>query len=79
MQAFEYASPTTLHAAVNLLADAKGEAAVLAGGTDLLSLMKDRIVSPARVVDLQKLKELKRMEFNPGPACAWAPWSRWTS
>jgi xanthine dehydrogenase YagS FAD-binding subunit len=66
MQAFEYVSPTTLQTAVHLLAEAKGEAAVLAGGTDLLSLMKDRIVSPARVVDLQKLKELTHIEFKSG-------------
>jgi len=66
MQAFEYTSPTTLQAAVHLLADVKGEAAVLAGGTDLLSLMKDGIVNPARVVDLQKLKELKQIEFKSG-------------
>jgi xanthine dehydrogenase YagS FAD-binding subunit len=66
MQAFEYVSPTTLQAAVQLLAEAKGEAAILAGGTDLLSLMKDRIVSPTRVVDLQKLRELKRIEFQSG-------------
>jgi xanthine dehydrogenase YagS FAD-binding subunit len=66
MQAFEYVSPTTLQSAIHLLAEAKGGAAVLAGGTDLLSLMKDRIVSPARVVDLQKLKELKHIEFKSG-------------
>jgi xanthine dehydrogenase YagS FAD-binding subunit len=66
MQTFEYASPTTLQAAVQLLAEAKGEAAVLAGGTDLLSLMKDGIVSPVRVVDLQKLAELRRIEFQSG-------------
>jgi xanthine dehydrogenase YagS FAD-binding subunit len=28
--------------------------------------MKDRVVSPARVVDLQKLKELKRIQFQSG-------------
>jgi len=66
MQNFEYVSPTTLQAAVQSLAEAQGEAAVLAGGTDLLSLMKDRIVSPARVVDLQKLRELKRIQFQAG-------------
>jgi len=66
MQKFEYVSPTTLQAAVQSLAEAQGEAAVLAGGTDLLSLMKDRIVGPARVVDLQKLKELKRIRFQAG-------------
>jgi xanthine dehydrogenase YagS FAD-binding subunit len=66
MQYFEYASPTTLQAAIHLLSEAKGEAAVLAGGTDLLSLMKDGIAGPVRVVDLQKLKELKQIEFRPG-------------
>jgi xanthine dehydrogenase YagS FAD-binding subunit len=66
MQTFEYVSPTSLQAATHLLAEANGEAAVLAGGTDLLSLMKDHIVTPVRVVDLQKLKELKRIEFKSG-------------
>src|SRR5271157_1265761 len=28
--------------------------------------MKDRVVSPGRVVDLQKLKELRRIGFQPG-------------
>jgi xanthine dehydrogenase YagS FAD-binding subunit len=64
MQAFEYASPTTVQAAIHLLANAKGEAAVLAGGTDLLSLMKDGVAKPARVVALQKIKELKRIEAS---------------
>ena len=36
--------------ALRLLADARGEADVLAGGTDLLSLMKDGVATPARVV-----------------------------
>jgi xanthine dehydrogenase YagS FAD-binding subunit len=66
MQNFEYASPTTLQAAVRLLAEAKGDAAVLAGGTDLVSSMKEGIAKPVRVVDLQKLKELRRIEFRPG-------------
>ena len=66
MQPFEYVSPTNLQAAVHSLTEATGEAAVLAGGTDLLSLMKDRIVTPTRVVDLQKLKKLRRIEFQSG-------------
>jgi xanthine dehydrogenase YagS FAD-binding subunit len=66
MQNFEYASPTTLQAAVRLLVEAKGEAAVLAGGTDLVSLMKEGVARPVRVVDLQKLKELRRIEFRSG-------------
>jgi len=67
MQNFEYASPANLQAAIRLLAEARGDAAVLAGGTDLLSLMKEGVAKPVRVVDLQKLKELKRIEYSAGP------------
>jgi len=66
MQNFEYASPTTLQAAIHLLAEAKGDSAVLAGGTDLLSLMKEGVAKPVRVVDLQKVKELKHIESRAG-------------
>ncbi len=66
MQAFEYASPTTREEAVKLLAAGWGETEVLAGGTDLLSLMKDSISVPKRVVSLQKVKELGGIDFKPG-------------
>jgi xanthine dehydrogenase YagS FAD-binding subunit len=65
MKAFEYARPTTLEAAVHLLASTQGGAEVLAGGTDLLSLMKDRIATPSRVVSLTHIKTLKGIKFNP--------------
>ena len=65
MEAFEYASPTTKEAAVKLLAAKWGETEVLAGGTDLLSLMKDYVTSPKRVVSLQAVKELKGIEYKP--------------
>jgi len=65
MQTFEYAHPKTQEEAVRLLAGANGEAAVLAGGTDLLSLMKDYIVTPKRVVSLKHVEGLQRIEFNP--------------
>jgi len=65
MEAFEYASPTTKEAAVKLLAAKWGETEVLAGGTDLLSLMKDYVTSPKRLVSLQAVKELKGIEYKP--------------
>lgn len=58
MQAFEYASPTTLKEALALLGDSWADSAVLAGGTDLISLMKDYIESPKRVVNIKGIKEL---------------------
>ena len=59
MQAFEYANPATIKEAVGLLADSWGEADLLAGGTDLLALMKDYVHTPRRVVDIKGIKELR--------------------
>jgi len=58
MQAFEYASPETVREVVGLLGKNWADAAVLAGGTDLLSLMKDNIETPRRVVSLKGVKEM---------------------
>ena len=58
MQAFEYASPESVRDAAGLLGKGWGDAAVLAGGTDLLSLMKDNIETPRRVVSLKGVKEM---------------------
>ena len=60
MNAFEYAAPTTKEQAVNLLSAQWGETEVLAGGTDLLSLMKDYLTTPKRVVNIKDIKELPR-------------------
>ena len=58
MQAFEYANPTTLQEALGLLAAKWGEADVLAGGTDQISLMKEYLATPKRVVNIKNIKEL---------------------
>ncbi|MGH9850744.1 MAG: FAD binding domain-containing protein [Blastocatellia bacterium] len=61
MQKFEYASPTTKEQAVALLGKSWGETEVLAGGTDLLSMMKDFIVTPKRVINIKGITELQRV------------------
>jgi len=58
MQAFEYANPSTLHEALALLGSRWGETDVLAGGTDQISLMKDYIHTPKRLVNIKGIKEL---------------------
>jgi xanthine dehydrogenase YagS FAD-binding subunit len=65
MRAFEYASPTTKEQAVGLLGASWGQTEVLAGGTDLLSLMKDDVVHPKRLVNIKQIKEMNRV--TPGP------------
>ena len=58
MQAFEYANPATLQEALGMLGNKWGEANVLAGGTDLISLMKEYIETPKRLVSIKGIKEL---------------------
>lgn len=59
MRGFEYASPTTKEQAVGLLGKDWADADVLAGGTDLLALMKDDVVSPKRLVNIKDIHELR--------------------
>ena len=64
MEAFEYARPKSAQEAIKLLAGAEGEALALAGGTDLISLMKDGVATPKRLVSLQHVGELKGISFH---------------
>ncbi len=57
MRAFEYASPTTRVQAIGLLGTKWGDTEILAGGTDLLSLMKDSGTEPRRLVSIKEIKE----------------------
>jgi xanthine dehydrogenase YagS FAD-binding subunit len=59
MNSFEYANPATVQEAVALLGAKWGQADVLAGGTDLISLMKDHLHEPKRVVNIKNIKELE--------------------
>src|SRR5262245_56891976 len=58
MRPFDYASPTKKEQVSDLLASTWGETDVLAGGTDLLSLMKDDITAPRRLVNIKGIQEL---------------------
>jgi len=64
MRAFEYARPTTKEQAVALLGNRWGETEILAGGTDLLSLMKDDIGRPKRLVNIKEITELQGLSYS---------------
>ena len=64
MKAFEYAAPATKEEAVSLLGNQWGETEILAGGTDLLSLMKDYLSTPKRVVNIKEIKELQGIRYT---------------
>jgi xanthine dehydrogenase YagS FAD-binding subunit len=66
MQAFEYANPKTVQEATALLAAQWGESDILAGGTDLISLMKDYVETPKRVVNIKGISELGGIQKSGG-------------
>ena len=64
MKSFEYAAPRTLKEAAALLSDKCGETEILAGGTDLITSLKQRITEPKRVVSLRNISEIKGIEIE---------------
>jgi xanthine dehydrogenase YagS FAD-binding subunit len=64
MRAFEHATPTTKEEALKLLSDRPGESVLLAGGTDLISLMKDEVMTPKRVVNIKSIQELQGVNYD---------------
>ncbi len=64
MRAFEFASPTSKDQVSALLGSQWGEVEILAGGTDLVSLMKDDITTPHRLVNIKGIKELRGVNLG---------------
>ncbi len=58
MKSFEYATPRSVDEAVEQLAGQWGETEVLAGGTDLVTCLKQGLTTPERVVSLKAIKGL---------------------
>ena len=61
MNRFDYIRPGSVAEAVS--AAAQGQSAFLAGGTNLLDLMKGGVSRPERLVDISRLPGLDRIEI----------------
>lgn len=66
MRAFSYASPTKKEEVVGLLGNSWGATEILAGGSDLLSLMKDEIVAPKKLVNIKQVRGLHAISNESG-------------
>ena len=64
MRDFEYHAPRTLDEALQLLATHREKARVLAGGTDLMLMMTDRVAAPEHVIDIKNVPEMTRYEWS---------------
>ena len=61
MTPFEYVEPTTVEEAFAVLAEYGDEAKLIAGGTGLINLMKQRLVQPAYLIGLRRLAHIDGM------------------
>lgn len=61
---FEYTSPTLKEQVATLLGPQAQNSAILAGGTDLLALMKDNVVEPRRLVNIKQIAGLGGIQYN---------------
>ena len=65
MRAFEYVKPGHQGAGGEPARRGLGaDAEILAGGTDLLSLMKDEVAAPRRLVNIKDIDELRGIRFD---------------
>ena len=70
MNHFEYYSPITIEETSQLFAEIDIDAKILAGGTDLLiELRKPSSKTPAVVIDISRLQELKGIEESDNTIC----------
>ena len=64
MNPFTYSSPADLPSALDLLGKQWGRTEILAGGTDLLALLKDDIVTPSQLVNIKKVGDLDSLTVD---------------
>jgi carbon-monoxide dehydrogenase medium subunit len=64
MPPFEYACPTTVSEAVQLLASRDGDAKAIAGGQSLMPMLAFRLAAPTLLVDLRKLSALREIKLT---------------
>jgi 4-hydroxybenzoyl-CoA reductase subunit beta len=62
----DYVSPSNVEEACSLLEQNKGEAKVLAGGTDLLVACKLQNIKPVLLVSLKRVQDLKGIVYQEG-------------
>jgi CO/xanthine dehydrogenase FAD-binding subunit len=67
---FEYHEPSEIQEACTILAELKGSASLIAGGTDLIVNMKKGQISPGDLVSLNRIDGLREKSLDPYNGCA---------
>ena len=64
MRKFTHLKPKTLRKAISLLAQYNGKAKILAGGTDLVNRMKEKLITPEYVIDITYIPGLDKIKYD---------------
>src|SRR5919204_656646 len=64
--ALELHTPPSLEEATTLLARYGDDAKVIAGGTAVVLMLKNRLISPAALIDISRLGDLRYVHHAPG-------------
>jgi carbon-monoxide dehydrogenase medium subunit len=70
---FDYLEPTTLKKTFSLLEKYGDDARVIAGGTSLLIMMRQRLLTPKVVISLARIPRFGRIAYDPKADCVSAP------
>ncbi|MCL6477451.1 MAG: xanthine dehydrogenase family protein subunit M [Peptococcaceae bacterium] len=63
---FAYFAPKTPGEALDLASRLGNKAKILAGGTDLLIMMKEKMIKPEYLIDINDVQEFKGISYEPG-------------
>jgi xanthine dehydrogenase YagS FAD-binding subunit len=61
---FEYVSVRDVKQATQALGTKPNEAKILAGGTDLLGMMKEYLITPSRLINIKTIPNLNKIEWD---------------
>ncbi len=64
MNNFDYAKPSTLKEAIDIYKQYGDKARLLMGGTDLVVLLDDGVLTPDIVIDLKGIEDIKKLTFD---------------
>ena len=63
---FEYFAPSTTSEVLDLVSRLGNKAKILAGGTDLFILMKDKVLKPEQLIDINNVEDFKGITYENG-------------
>jgi aerobic carbon-monoxide dehydrogenase medium subunit len=66
MPNIKLSQPTTLDEAVSLLAKDRDQTKIIAGGTAVVIMLKNRLISPSILLSLDQLRDLRYVRHEPG-------------